>query len=254
MKEIFERSYGLDFSKNRSKAYQEQLSTMHQEIQERDQGFQQLGNLLQKGRFDEFFELTKVPQQKIFEWVINKSRYNAMSAEERAQVDRQRETERRAELFEHESTASMDLAMSNAQKLRTLELKSSLNEPDVKSFASSFDERVGTPGSFADEVIQYGRAVWATRKIDLPVEAAVKGVMQKYGRFISQPAPGVTGVPAAGGAGAPAVQADAGAKRTVPVIPKIQGGTTSPAKTVRSFEDLKKLSQEASARLSASAP
>ncbi len=138
-------------------------------------------------------------------------------------------------------------------RVRTIELKTEMNKPEVVEFANRYDETVGKAGSFIDEVVALGKWTWKNQEIDLPVEEAVKQIMGKYGKFLGAPA-SAAGNPAAPGAGQPAGAAPA-APRSVPVIPKVPGGgTQSPTKGSHSFDDLKRKSKEAEARLAARNP
>jgi hypothetical protein len=249
---LFERSRGLDSVKNRLQAARQETTEVKEAFTRNLMGQRELGSLLTKGRFGEFFDLVKIDRKKVFEWVMEEAKYHELPPEEKARVDKARDAERAAETAQSAAMDYQTQLQEQSARVRTIELKTELSRPEVSEFSARYDAKVGKAGAFIQEVVALGQWAWKNQNLDMPVEEAVKQVMAKYGVFLGAPesAPGGT---SAAGAGQPTGSGPS-APRQVPVIPKVpSGGTQSPTKSPKNFEELKRLGKEAEARLSARA-
>lgn len=215
-------------------------------------GIEKLRGMVRKGDFDSWFKALNVPEEKIFQWVLDKVHYNQLPQDQRAQIDRQRELVNETEQAKTQVRQVSAREMQLATEMKGMQLEQTLGKADVKSMAEAFDARVGRPGAFKDSVIEHGKSVWALSNytVDLTPEQAVQDFVKKYGITPSSGIP----TPAAGAVGqvpntpaAPAAAPSANAAPPVKVIPNVNGrGAASPVKSKpRNLEDLKRLRDEA---------
>lgn len=229
-REIYEKACGLDYVKPNYMKMRENLDTLKKEHTEITQSLQRLGSFLHEGDYDSFFKTLEIPDEKIFQYVLDKLNYQQLPPEQRQAHDQASTLKQRAYELELQNQQLQQAYQQTQVQARTASLDSALDRPDVKTVAEAFDARVGKPGAFRDEVILRGQLAWQTRGVDLTPEQAVKEVLAL-----------------AGGSVAPAQspQPQAQAQQRPPVIPNISGKGSSPARRApRSIEDLKKLANE----------
>lgn len=250
VRDLYERAYGLDGVKARQQKVREELEETRTGFMRNLQGQRELGGLLTKRNFRKFFELTKVPVQDVFKWVMEEAKYDEAPPEEKARIDRERRALDDAEQATAHARDADSRFQEQAVRTRTVELKIELAKPAVSDFATRFDATAGKPGAFVAEIVRIARQAWSDEEIDLPVEEAVNRAMQHYGRFLGTQ----TSAPGGSPAGTGQSPAAPSAPREVPVIPKVQGGGQSPTRTgVKNLEDLKKLSAAAKQRRASAA-
>jgi hypothetical protein len=253
VRDLIERADGLPHVKTRLQETTGELRETKQNFGLLQQGLADMGELVRNDDFGSFFETLKIPREKVYAWVLKEAEYAQLPPERKREIDAANTAQRRLATTTQENQSWQQQFIEQANRTRMLELNMAISTPEVSSFATTFDAASGKAGAFKLEVQKLGKQVWDDEGIDLPADEAAKRVVAHYGRFIK---PGATPAPvlppteaAAPNAPAPAAPAQ---KREVPVIPNIQGGTTSPTKsTPKSMDDLKKLANEASARLSA---
>ena len=134
----------------------------------------------------------------------------------------------------------LEVIQEQQVQARELQLSNELSRPDISSFSQNFDSAFGNPGAFRQEVIRQGQLAWHNEKIDLPVDQAVKRVMDQYGSMVTPPSP-VQSQPAA-----PHVhnQQPKVVVSQQPTLPNMQAGGGSPAKRqISSLDELKKIRQ-----------
>lgn len=242
IRELLEKSDGLEHIKGQhSKLYEtyQQVATEHQNL---TQGLAQIGEMVKAKDFDSFFEVTKIPEQAIMEWAVRKAQEAQLPPERKQEIEAQRFAQKRAQELEHQSNSVQQMLIEQASQTRRLELKMATSRPEYSTFIDTFDAKVGTPGAFMDEVVKYGKQVWDTQQVDISPEEAVKAVYTHYSKIMGQPQ--VQGAVAT----QPTVMRSG--QKSPPVIPNIQGDTTSPTKApVKTLDDLRKLSRSAGARV-----
>jgi hypothetical protein len=122
------------------------------------------------------------------------------------------------------------------------ELSFELAKPEIAQFVQSFDERVGKPGAFHQEVLKRGAYYEAVHKTTPPAQQVVQEVAQLIGFQMAGGNPAVQQQTNVAATPAPATKK--------PVIPSFNGsGSTSPTrKVVTSTADLRKLRQSMQAQ------
>lgn len=240
LKELHEKADGLDFIKPKFQTTREELKSVKTEYDTMQKSVQDLGKMIQQGDLDSFFENIQLSPGKVYQWVLQKLQEQEMPAEQRAFSLQAREQKRRADMLEQQLQEKSQLVQQNSSQTMELQLDFGLKSPEVKPFAEAFDAQVGKPGSFREQVIQRGLLAERTGA-DLPVEQAIKQVMEMYGRFM--PAAN-TAEQAAPGFAAPQAQTQQ-AVAAKPVIPNIQGKGGSPAsKKIKSIAQLREISAQ----------
>lgn len=243
LKTLFGKSHTVDEYKGQIDTFKKNLNEVGGALNQYQSGIQELRQIFAKGDLDTWFQKLNVPAEKIYQWVLDKVQYNQLPEAQRAQIDRQRDLQRQAEMAEARVGQVSHREMELATQVKSMQLEQTLGKADVKSMADAFDSRVGRPGAFKDAVIDHGKAIWALSQRDLTPEQAVADFVQKYGNpsaFAGQP-------PATEVASAPAITPpSANAQPPVKVIPNVAGRSTSPVKQgVRSIDDLKRLAKKA---------
>lgn len=233
--------------------YKSSIDTLKKDLGERStalnsyqSGVQQLRQIAAKGDWDTWFQKLNIPPEKIYQWVLDKVNYNQLPAEQRSQMDAQRDLKRQAEMAQEQVGQASAREMHLATQMKSLQLEQTLGKADVKSMGDAFDSRAGKPGAFRDAIIEHGKAVWALSNftVDLTPEQAIADFVQKYGNpsaFANQP----------GAAGAvhqsdATTTSSANAQPPVKVIPNVAGRSTSPVKQKpKNMDDLKRLRDQA---------
>lgn len=239
VRELYEKAYGLDYVKPKLAQTREQYKAVQQEYQELQQGLQELSGFMQRGDLDSFFSAIRVPQEKIFQYVLDKLNYQGLSPEQKKAYDESRELQSRAYLQE-KRLAEMEASLQQqAVQARTLELESALGNSEVRSIAEQYDARVGRPGAFREEVIRRGQMAYFSTGADIPVSQAIQETLSTVGRLISPQAMAQQGQQTGMSGTAPA-------QTTQPVIPNVGGGknVSAVAKQVRSLSDVESIYQE----------
>jgi hypothetical protein len=246
IKDLCERAFGLDGIKAERAALKQEFGTLTNENAEIKGNINELRNLYQRGDLDSFFAKLKIPQERVLQYALEKAQYLELPPEQRAMIDSKRNVELQAYALDSQNQKlSNDLQQQVASAKRVM-LDATLLREDVASAAQAFDSQAGKPGAFRQLVTTHGETTWyrSNGKIDLTPEQAVQQVMETYGikpgAKIVAPA-ALTAVDAQTTSEAPT----AVPKKPVPVIPNIQGKSTSPLKNKpRSTDDLKKMYAE----------
>jgi hypothetical protein len=238
VRELYEKAYGLDHVKGKfEKASQEitglrEYETKYNNI---DQSLKNLSRHVQNGDFDTFFNSLNIPEENIYAWVQKKIQEADLPEEHRTELERARESQKRAMLLEQENQRYAQQIEQQEVQARTFELEQSLTRPEIMTFATEYDARAGQAGAFKAEVIRQGQLEYHTSGYDIPVSEAIKRTMDHYGKFVQvqeqgQQAQPTTPQPAA----QPAQQK--------PIIPNVEGKASSPIKQgPRSLEELRQL-------------
>lgn len=241
VRELYEKAYGLDYVKPKLAQTREQYKAVQQEYQELQEGIRELSGFVQRGDLDSFFSALKLPQEKIFQFVLDKLNYQGLSPDQKRAYDESRDLQSRAYLQEKRLAEMESALQQQAVQARTLELESALGNSEVRSIAEQYDARVGKPGAFREEVIRRGQMAFYTTGTDIPVGQAIQETLNTVGRLVT---PGMTqqgqfqGQHSAGLTGAQ--------QGNPPVIPNMGGGknVSAVAKQVRSLSDVESIYQE----------
>jgi len=236
VKKLFGQAATLDEFKGTTTTLKKNLAESNHALGQYQSGIAELRKLVQKGDFDTWFKKINIPEEKIFQWVLDKVQYNQLPPEQKAQLDRQRELQRQAEMAQEQVSQVSNREMQLATQMKGMQLDQTLGKADVKAMSDSFDSRVGRPGAFRDAIIEHGKSVWALSNgtVDLSPEEAVADFVKKYGN----PSSFATPNPAAG-----AATPSANATPPVKVIPNVAGRSASVVQKQKpkSIDDLKRL-------------
>lgn len=238
IKEIFEKSFGHEFTKPKY----ETLKSSHTELQQTHTSvINQINDLkadYAKGDLDSFFDKLKIPQDAILRYALEKVQYQELPPEQKAVIDAKRQAELEATRYSRENQELSQSLQAQMVQARTYALDTELARSDVKSMADAYDARIGKPGAFKEEVINRGQLRWqqSQGKVDLLPGQAIAEVAMLAGLSGAPTSAQAISAPAAA-----VVQAAPAA-----AIPNVGGSkSASPVKQKpRSIEDLKKLAAE----------
>lgn len=231
VRDLYTKAYGMDFYKQKYGKINDQFKGYKDKFEPMAQTFQDLTDLYNAGDMDSFFKGLKIPEDKIYQYVLDKINQREMPPEQIRQREEQMELKRRTMMLEKENQTLQERYQQEVTQVRENQLGSVLTRPEVTQVASSFDQRIGRPGAFRDEVIKRGLLAYHTTGQDITPDQAVQEVMQLLGGV--QPQQTAT----------QAMQQNTQVAQK-PVIPSVGSRSGSPAKRVpRSLEDLKKLAQ-----------
>lgn len=256
VRELHEKAYGLDVIKPKLQEVREERNKFHKENTELHGGINELrtiyqgavksGNLL---KLDRFFDRLQIPHDVVLQYALSKVQLSELPPEQKNAVLAQQDAEQRAEALEKsQADTQAQMHAMTAQNMRIM-LDQGLARPEVKSAADAFDERVGKPGAFEQEVIKAGKMAFfeSEGKVVLSPEQAIKQVIQQYGLTEANAASATT-TPVASAAGVQVPGKKAPVQRTTATIPNVAGRTASPLKQKpRSVEDIKELAKRAAA-------
>ena len=185
-REVYEKALGLDHVKPKLQEFQKKYAEINGAHTNVMAGIQDLREAYQRGDFESFFGKMQIPEEKILQWVIKKAQYNQLPPEQRQALDERRAAETRAIQLEKQNRSYQQQIEAQTTQAKSYGLQVTLARPDVQSFASSFDETAGKPGSFREAVRQHGDYVYRSSngRVDLTPEQAVQQVMERYGKFV----------------------------------------------------------------------
>lgn len=241
VKDLYEKAYGLDFIKNNRDHYREQFSEINDRYTTQTQALTELRTLRDNKDYRGLFEGMAIPEEDIIRYALERVQYKQATPEQRAAIDAQWSERSRIAQLELQNQQLQSNFENFSVQQRMNELDSVLQRPSVTDVARSFDERVGRPGAFRDEVIKRGQYYAQFHGTDPSAEQVVSEMLS----FV--------GTPQVANAGQHATQNQAQGmgtdQRQKPVIPAIAGKGTSPVKkTYSSIEDLRKRSNELAMR------
>jgi hypothetical protein len=258
VKEVFQKAAGLEHVKMRH----QELYGKHTELKGAYDEFtgevQSLKSIyreaIQKNDphiLDEYWDRLKIPQAVILNYAAAKLQLMELPPEQQQIVQGNITAQRRARDLEMQNQALSQDAQAYVSQLRSQQLSSVLERPDVSNLVQAFESSPGRkPGDFFEQVRRQGEYVWLTQKVDLTPEQAVEQVIdlfrlkqaqQTASAAVSQAQQPTTqsNQPAARTQATPVVPAG---HRDVPTIPNVAGKSSSPLKAKpKSLEDLKKL-------------
>lgn len=236
-RDLFTRADGIEHVKQDRERMVQENEQIRRERADFDQSLSELGHYVKSDDLTTFFSKLQIPKEQVLRWALKE-----VQMADNPALRQQEEARRQADLalFNNQRMGQHTMTQYEqaAVNLRTRELDFTLNQPDTRTVAESFDSRVGRPGAFRDEVIQRGQFHWHTQGIDVPVEKLIQEVTQVFGlrQAQGQVQPnGTNGV----------VQGSKGK----PVIPAIPGsGQSAVKKQIKGLAGLKARRDELIAR------
>jgi hypothetical protein len=252
VRDIFERSYGIDITKDKlsqERAEKVKLSNENTAIKSSIDGlrsiYQQAVSTGNFHKMDGFFERLQIPQEVILRYAAEKAKLMQMPDDQRQVIESQLQAERRSEEALTSQQTMGQRLVEQERQVKVMLLDSGLQRPDVKACADVFDGQVGRPGAFREEVARLGQYEWVMSqgKVNLSPDQAIQKAIEYHGlkgKSVPQAAPTQAAAAADPNPGKRVIQ------RTDQIIPNIQGKSGSPLKQKpRSLDDLKRLSAEA---------
>lgn len=240
-KQLFAAAHGIENVKQRYQQRSEEYKQVKTQYDAISQDLNQLSKFLQRGDLGSFFEATKIPEELVYKYVLEKMKLSELPPEQRAIYEREEQARKQSYLLEQQN---QQLKQSYEQQLvqqRTFELDQVLSRPEVSQVAQSFDSRKG-PGAFKRLVAERGIFHFNTSGQDLAPEQVVSEVLDILGHSFQPQSQAGYATP-----GAPSnaqMQPNPNQGRP-PVIPNVQGRTTSPTrKTAKSLDDIRKLADQ----------
>lgn len=246
VRELHERSHGLDAVKGDRERLFGEAQNLRQKVQEWQPTIdqvQQLVHFRDQKNLPAVFQLLGLDQREVFTWAYQ---FAQMTPEARQAAEQAAMQGMNAYGAQHQMSQAQQQALQQAQEFKQRELSMILRyDQGVSSAAAEFDQAHGQ-GAFLEQVARTGDYFWRQGR-DVSVQDAVQEVMKLIGRgqqaspqaHMQQPFPGQGMAPQQPQGGVPQ------APQKKPVIPSVQGTGTSPVKRVyRSMDDIKKRKQE----------
>lgn len=228
VRDLYTKAHGMDFYKEKYNKTNEKYRAVEPLVKT----WHELSEVYNQGDLDSFFKGLKIPEEKLYQFVLDKLNEREMSHEQKLERQQQMELRRKATYLERENQSLQERYQSEITQAREFQLGQTLSKPEVSSIAKSFDERMGRQGAFREEVIKRGVIAFTATGQDISPEQAVQEVISLLG---------VSSQAQSQGQQATQAQQQA-AKSPPPVIPNVGARSASPAKkTPRSLADLKKL-------------
>lgn len=245
--ELLEKAYGLEPVKTSRMEIRKERDHFKTELGKRDSAIQDVRAAYQRGDIDLFLDKLAIPHERMLQWALDKVNFSQLPEDQQRHIRESQEAKRQAYDAEKRAEAGQHQVFEQHRQAKATLLQAGLARPDVSSFAQAYDAKVGKPGAFNEAVVAEGQLAWiqSDGKEDLTPDQAIERAMSKWKNFL---------VPASAATQAPGVQAPGSAAQPAttqakpPVIPNVQGRTSSPMKSKpRSVEDLKKLRDQANA-------
>lgn len=233
--EIFSKAYALDEAKpihqstvERANRAEAQYNALHADLQK---AAQHVG----RNDFENAFKVMGINPTSVYQWVLEKARMQQLPPEQQQQIMQQKQIETEAFELRQQNEYLQQQMQQQAIVARQQSLSQAISRPGVVEIASEYDQKVGQPGAFAQEVIR--RAAWMESQTgqDITAEQAVDATLQFVNAWRT-PAQTTQEIVAEQ---APATKAQ---KAKVPVIPSVPGKGVSPVKRIpKSIDDLRQL-------------
>lgn len=230
-REILEKAYGLDHFKEKDKTQSQELGQYRNAFQQQTENINTAMSHVQRNDFDSFFEHVKIPNEKIYEWVLEKVRRQALPPEQR-QVYDQLDAQKRQDFLQSRQMEEIQTQYrATATKAREAEVDYALAKPEVMDVVKSYDAKNGE-GSFKQFVAEVGVMHFNLHGEDPSAEQAITSALNRIG----------DGWRARQATPAQVVAAE---EKPLPVIPNVSGKNMSPiGKTPKSIDDIRKMRQE----------
>lgn len=234
IRDLYTKAYGMDFFKQKYAKTSEQLKKLDPIVKTWDS----LSKAFNQGDLDTFFKGIQLPEEKLYQYVLDKLNERELPYEKRMEIQQQREIQKKAAFLEQQNQELQTKYQQEQVQLRQYQLDMSMNKPEITSVAQAFDAKVGKPGAFKEEVIKRGLMAFYATGQDISPEQAIQEVLSLYGQ------PGGAGMQTSGASVTQGQMNGASKPQTPPVLPNVGARGSSPAKrTPKSLSDLKKLAE-----------
>ena len=218
---------GVKESRDRIQSEFDQVSTSHREVLD---SISRLRDTVQNRDFENFFKQLNIPKDWVQKWMVQDLQRAQMTPEQREQYDQRWSTVREASDLRRENEYLSQQNEEMTAQAHERELDRVLQDPSTNQFMQSYDARQGRVGAFRDAVINYAVGHYQASGTDMTAQEAVSAILSFSGAQPQQ-----------AGAAAPQAQPQVVAPQQKPVIPNIQGRSSSPVKKVpKSIEELRR--------------
>lgn len=192
-RELYEKAYGLDHVKPKLAEERQARAKVEQDLQGIAGEVREIMSY-RENDLDTFFAKTGITEEKVMKWAVGKAveretmkdlppevrnAYNTLGNTRLENIELKKQIER----------LSSSVGNSSVQA-RSSELRTELTKPEIASLVSSFDDRLGKPGSFVDLVIRHGKSEFDLTGKDISAEQAVADVLKILGHQTQPPAQG----------------------------------------------------------------
>lgn len=232
LKEVYEKAYGIDFVKSERARIQEQYKQLAQEANPLFGIAQKINYHRQRNDVLGIAREVGIDEDTLLRTAIELAKRRELQPEQKAVYDRESQGAQRAFELEQQIQA-LNYQNEQLQKHQTeAEYSQVTSAPEVASFIKAFDQRNGE-GEFRAELRERGLRFYERNGYDAPVEQITKEIMNRYGSMSNPQAPSQASITQ------PAIQAQPGQPRHIPVIPNTGAGQSGPvAKKVQTIEDV----------------
>ncbi len=225
VRDLFERADGLEPVKAHRDQLQKEVEGFNKDWVPYIQKTEAALDAARKGDFRSFFEKVGLSDEQIFQYARERLELRKDPARFAAEETSRRDTQRAQEL-EQSNSQWQSQYLQIAATQRDMELKFTLERPELREVVKAFEERLGAPGAFRSEVIRIAQG-YAAQGNDLPVETVVNHVAEQFKKMSGWTPGAKPPIQTA----TPPVTPGTG-RSTTKTIPNISGKATSPAKRV----------------------
>jgi len=239
IKDLLTKYDGFDSIKAHKEAIQSRYDKINSDHSRLANTVNTLDGYIQGKTFEDkdyktFFDSLKIPEEDILRYAYERLKYQEASPEQRSMIDRQYQMRSQNYSLSHQVREQSQMVANLASQQAEADLGMVLQNPEITSARTEYDQRMGREGAFQKALIDRGAYY---EKVENRSPSALE-----LAREIMQVA-GLTGrqnIPAAQTPNASSMQpAGAASPAPKPVITNVVGRGTSPVqKQMNSVEDL----------------
>jgi hypothetical protein len=251
VRELYEKSFGLDAVKQSRDHLRSQLEAQNQTLQEYhalQTDLKRAGHFLRNGDLSGFLSEYGLTEEKVIDYLSKKQELQQNPVaysnflEKQQRIKSEWEYSQRLEAQQRELQGYQEQQKNYMVQQREFDLNEAMG--NLSGFVESYDQRLGQ-GAFRQAVLDFGRTQWYANKVDVPAHEAVQHIARMAGytgqSTPRQSAPNSRGQQTYSNQQPPV----ASQRRVVKTLPNFEGGSGSPVRKLpRSIADLKRLAQE----------
>lgn len=240
IRELYEKSHGLDAVKANRQELRQENRQIKEELGAYKEEINELKHYYSQGDLDSFFQKLQIPENVIYQWVVDKAKLSQLPEDQQAVYNEKRQAALQNRTLEKRLQA-LEVSRQEAEsQSKMYGLQSEFAKPDVAQFAKAFDSKMGKEHAFWEAVCELGEYVYlkSDGKQNLTPAQCVQQAMSAYSKFIDPTQMGA----AQPTAGAPATAPQA---NPVKVIPNVGGKSVSPtARKIKTLDELKEYAKK----------
>jgi hypothetical protein len=184
-RDLYTKAHGLDGVKSKLEKTREELAGTEVRYNQLNDGLLEVQKIIESGDMENFFKITGIKDDAIYEYVRNRLAYEQADPEARKMHDDEAGMRRQNMLLQRQNELLTQQNVEGTYDYHAKELERTVTQPEVAEFAKRFDEKYGN-GAFTDEVTQVGLFNYRKNGIDMTVPQAVNHVLSRYGNQIQQ--------------------------------------------------------------------